>query len=99
MEASDITEYLNSIVDITAKRNKDILVTMTVDSIDYTKNQLTCNLWEKYILVNGKYKFHSKFEYNGASKHPTIDIEDIGTITTSEKGFTIIKYVDTDLGI
>lgn len=99
MEASDITEYLNSIVDITAKRNKDILVTMTVDSIYYTKNQLTCNLWEKYILVDGKYQFHSKYEYNGFNKIPIVDIEDIGSITFSNKGFSIIQCADTDLGI
>lgn len=99
MEASDITKYLNSVVDIIALRNKNILVTMTVDSIDYIKNQLTCNLWEKYILVNGKYQFHSKFEYNGASKHPTLDIKDIGSITFSNKGFSVIQHIDTDLGI
>lgn len=99
MEASDIAKYLNSVVDITAKGNADILVTMTIDSIDDTNNLISCRLWEKYILVNGKYKFHSKHEYNGSNRCPTVDIEDIGSIAFSNKGFSILKHIDTDLGI
>lgn len=100
MEASDITKYLNSVVDITAKVNSDILVTMTIDSIDYINNCIVCDLWEKYMLVGGKHKFHSKYQYNNVGKHPTVDIVDIASITLSNKGFSAIKYIiDTDLGI